>query len=137
MNKAPAAAKRYAVFYVNAVGRREDIESLFKKEATPLLSIQDFQKNYEYVGSFASIGLDALFTSLQDGRSGLGHQEGESQAEAVAASVMQELVIRKVGHTSMYKGDVAVDLATGEVSICAPMGWNKITIVGMRVPVVA
>lgn len=128
MNKAPAA-KRYAVFYTNSTGRRN--EWLDREDAkTPLISIQDFHTGYEYLGTFEAKDLDDLFTNLQDGRGGLGHREGESSAEALVAAVMQDLVVRKVGHTSMYVGDIAVDLSTGEAKACAVVGWRKVAIVG-------
>lgn len=136
MNNRPAEKRAFAVFYANTVGRHGPMIER-QDGPIPLVSLGDFHRGFDYVGKFEAYDLSDLFVSLQDGGGGLGHREEETEAEGVSANVMQELLVRKAGHTSLSVGDVAVDLTMGIVFVCLMIGWRQIEIVGMRKPVVA
>jgi len=141
MNK-PTAAKRYAVFFAESRRFVDGLTEFSGGGQFKGMTIGEFHANYVYVGTFDGAGPDDVFSLLQSGGGGLGveadMETGDIKEETrVSGSVMQELLIRKVGHTSMSKGDVLVDLSTGDVLLCASVGWDRIVITGMRSPVEA
>jgi len=128
-------ATSYAAFYANSSRFLETLVRFGDGGAVEGMTLQDFHANFTYVGTYKGQAPDDVFGLLQNGGGGLGvsvnRDTGEVGSE-VSGKMMQELLVRKIGHTSMSKGDVLVDLDTGEVMLCASSGWDKLVITGMR-----
>lgn len=134
MNKLPADQKAFAVFYANrAMFRQSNLD--LRADKSKKMTMAEFHEHYTYVGTYKAESADAVFSLLQDGGGGLGAdpvKPASSAADSNAARMMQELLIRKIGHTSMSTSDVIVDLAQGEVMVCASFGWDRIEVLGLN-----
>jgi hypothetical protein len=144
MNKpTPAdATKKFAAFYAESRRFIDGLSEFSDGGKLQGMSLKEFHENYSYVGTYAAKSLDEVFGLLQDGGGGLGVEIDREtllpkEETVVSGKTMQELLVRKIGHTSMSKGDVLVDLGTGDIFLCASFGWDKIVITGMRAPVEA
>ena len=141
-NKTDATAeKSFAVFYANRFAVYLSNADLDARK-TKIMSLRNFHDNYVYVGTFKGGSVDAIYQLLQDGGGNLGVQCDRETGEPIAETLIhghliQELLIAKAGHTSLFSGDIAVDLSTGDISMCASFGWDKIEIDGMREQVAA
>lgn len=138
---AEKTVKNFAVFYADRMSTRSSLVDL-KAEDSKSMTLRNFHDNYVYVGTFKGASADSIFQTLQDGGGNLGVQcsreTGEAVPETMASGrMMQELLMAKIGHTSMSTGDIVVDLSTCETMMCASFGWTKLEIVGLREPVEA
>lgn len=123
---------KFAVFYANVGYVRDMFEDFYretindKSEKPFCLTLGEFYSKYNYVGTFEADSLEYIFGHLQDGGGGLGDRNGVT----TAGMVMQKLVIKKAGHTSMSAMDIAVSLETGLAYICRNTGWGQVKILG-------
>jgi hypothetical protein len=135
MNK---PSKRYAAFFAKSGRFLRGLKDFSEGgNVVEGMSLTEFDENYVYVGTYTGQNPDDVFSLLQSGGGGLGVEVSMETMQPkretlVAGHMMQELLIRKIGHTSMSKGDVLVDLETGDVLLCASVGWDKMVITGMR-----
>lgn len=117
--------KSYAVFYQDGemFRRTSGVFDAAEDGTTMALPTSEFRAHYRYVGTHQTSGLEDLFALLNDAK------EHEGIPNPLGDPRLQELVIRQVGHTSMSKGDVAVDLETGKLWFCASIGFIELELV--------
>ena len=128
--------KKFAVFYADTTRFLETLSRFGDGGRLEGMSLDEFQRNFTYVGTFPGATADDVFELLQDGKGGLGvdydRETGKPIPETVTpGQLMQALLIHKIGHTSMSKGDVAVALETGKIALCASSGWDELVITGL------
>ncbi len=116
------AKRTYAVFYTKDMSAsRQYGDGGLDDQDTRHMPRPEFDRLYRYVGTFEATHIDVLYGLLNDGIPEVPNPLGDPQ--------LQDLVISGVGHTSMSVGDIAVDLETHKLWICASMGWRELELV--------
>lgn len=113
--------KSYRVFYQDHQMFREQACD-FSNEGPIALPKQTFEKHYHEVGVFVAENgrPDEIFALLNDA-AGIPNPLGDPRSQ---------LKIRELDlHTSMSKGDILQDTATGKMLYCASLGWSDFEIV--------
>lgn len=131
--------KKFAVFFAKPERFHKSLLRFDLGNGIEGISLDEFHKDFAYVGTFEDESPDLIFQRLQNGGGDLGVQFDRSTGEvisstAISGKLFQDLVIRTIGHTSMSKGDVVADLSTGEILICASVGWDRLVVTGCPTP---
>ena len=129
--------KKFAVFFAKPTRFHQALKRFDDGNGAEGISLDEFHINFGYVGTFEGATPDSIFGLLQDGGGGLGVELDRETGEPigkVGGKLFQDLVIRAIGHTSMSKGDVVADLSTGELLLCASVGWDRLIVTGCPIP---
>ena len=130
-------SKKFAVFYADSTRFLQTLSRFGDGGHHEGMSLDEFHRNFTYVGTYPGESVEDVFYLLQDGGGGLAPEydrenNAPKRGTIIPGATMQELLIRKIGHTSMSKGDVAVDLDTGKIMLCASSGWDELIVTGTR-----
>jgi hypothetical protein len=114
-------AKSYRVFYQDSRMFREQACD-FSSEGPIALPRSTFEKHYHEVGIFEAPNgrPDDIFALLNDA-AGIPNPLGDPSSQ----QKIRELDL----HTSMSKGDILQDVATGKMLYCASFGWSDFEVV--------